>query len=359
MTSINSPASQWYFSQPQLHPETVSKPSPEHLAPSIARSSESAEKNTGSRAASLEHEMFVAEDVSAKRVPRGFSKLFNRAGLGLPATIKAPEGVKAPEGIKAPEGGNVAVAGTSRSLGAGATKFDKDIAVEQSSFKTNDDYAKKLGQEEIVEVELKTFTSTLEVPASTVNGKAVDEFSSDDLGKAGDALDKAVIDSDVKVAPVQYKLSDTKKALITAGTVAIISGVSTTVVEGIKKAFMDKPADIFNKGLTETKIVDQLQGDVFKAANILKRFKEEDEVQPDFQWALKSTEERMTSLESITIALEKDFGKLAGHYSIPFTFSASRSEDPDIEVRGKVIESKLAVITSLANEVALKIKATA
>lgn len=353
MTSINSPASQWYFYQPQLHPETVSKPSPEHLAPSIARSSESAEKNTGSRAASLEPEMFVAEDVSAKRVPRGFSKLFNRAGLGLPATIKAPEGVKAPEG------GNVAVAGTSRSLGAGATKFDKDIAVEQSSFKTNDDYAKKLGQEEIVEVEPKTFTSTLEVPASTVNGKAVDEFSSDDLGKAGDALDKAVIDSDVNVAPVQYKLSDTKKALITAGTVAIISGVSTTVVEGIKKAFMDKPADIFNKGLTEAKIVDQLQGDVFKAANILKRFKEEKEVQPDFQWALKSTEERMTSLESITIALEKDFGKLAGHYGIPFTFSASRSEDPDIEVRGKVIESKLAVITSLANEVALKIKATA
>lgn len=353
MTSINSPASQWYFSQPQLHPETVSKPSPEHLAPSIARSSESAEKNTGSRAASLEPEMFVAEDVSAKRVPRGFSKLFNRAGLGLPATIKAPEGVKAPEG------GNVAVAGTSRSLGAGATKFDKDFVAEQGSLKTTDDYAKKLGQEEVVEVTPKTFTSTFEIPASTVNGKAVDEFSSDSLKKSGEELNEAAAAADVNLDALKPAASPYKVALFASGVTAATGVITNTTIETIKKAFADSPEAIFKKGLAEARAVDQVQADVFTAVNTLKTLNVEDQVKPDFQLALKSNEERMTSLESITNGLGQYFVALADKYGIPTTFSVSRSEDPDIIVRAKVIESKLAFITDVSKQVTLKIKAAA
>lgn len=359
MTNINSAVSHWSLPQSQLRPEPVNKPSAGNAASSMAGSSESAEKNTDRETASIKHKKFLAEDVSIKRVPRALGKLFANTGLDFSGSVKVPEGVKVPERVKAPEDVNVPVAGTSRPLGSGSSKFDKDFVAEQSNLKAKDDYAKKLGQEVTTEVAPSTSKLTLEVPDLLVNGKAVDEFSSVNLGRSGDALDEAVSASDVNLEPVKYKLSDTKKALLTAGTVAGVTAVSTTINEGVKKAFMDSPGSIFEKGLAETRVVDQLQDDVFKAANMLKRFKDEDEVKPDFQWALKSNEERMTSLESITIALEKDFGKLADHYGIPFTFSASRNEDPDIAVRGKVIETKLAVITSIANEVALKIKAAA
>lgn len=343
MSVVNSALSNLPFFQSQSASQVLSKPAAENPRPPAM---EVSAQSAVSTLASIEHEMFVSEGERFNRDKRGFSKILKKKKVDVP------------ENGKATDASGLLKAGTSNSAGA-ASKLDAEIAQEQANFKPKDDYASKLGEEKVVEPAPKTFLSTLEIPPSKVNGKIVEDFSSTRLAKADTELAEAVADTKVDLEPVKKKLSDTKKALLTAGVVATVTAVGALVTKGIEKAFTDSPADVVKKGFSETRIVDQLQRDVFGATDMLGRITGAEPVQGSLVWASKTNEERMTCLESITIALEKDFEVLAKNYGIPTSFSTSRSEDPDIAVRAKVIESRLAVITAIGHEVALKIKPTA
>ncbi len=332
--------------QLQLASEIVSKPTTERPGSGAkACSADSAE----SMRSSIAHEMFAVEGDRFNRRARGLGKLFKvKKTPDLPGTAKAADAPNAPK--TGPSGASV-----------GAAKIEQEIATDIASYKPKDNFASKLGGQQVVDAPPKTFTTTLEISPSTVNGKAVEDFSSRNLAKADTELAEAVAESKADVTPAVKKLTDTKKALLTAGAVAVVGSVGTLATKLIEKAFTDSPAAVIKKGFFETRIVDQVQENVFAATNMLGRITGigVDAVQSNLAWAIKTNEERMTCLESLTIALQKDVEGLAKEYGIPCSISKARNEDPDLEVRAKVIDSRLAVITAIGQAVALKLKATA
>lgn len=368
MSITNSALPQFSLPHQQLMPEAASKPAPAEVLPTpLGASYHSAAKSTGRDAAPIEYEMFIGEgDIQARNKRSLFGRAFKKKKTVVPNGNKAPEGSKTLDGSKASSAG-ASTPGTSRD-----SRYDADIAKEQAGVKLDEGYISKLGSEKIVILE--PLNVKLEVPGVNVNGKAVAPYSPDSIRRAKEAFEEASgsgskaatpdtpLDDVAKVdaAPVEKKkLSDFKKGTILVLTGAVVTPVVTAISKLIEKHLGDNPVTLFKTSLAETKIVDKIQEDVFSSANMLVKLTNVPEVKADFQWALKSTEERMTSLESIVIETEKGFGLLAKEYGVNVDFKQSRIEDPDIEVRAKVVENKLAVIAAVSHEIALKMEAEA
>lgn len=319
--------------------------------------------NTNAQAASgIEYEMFADEGDRFSREERGLSsKLFKKKNPGVPDS-STPHGNKSPE-VQKTGGSNAPAPG-----GSGSGKFDQDIIQEQAEFEVGGSYSSKLGSEE-VSIVVPT-SSTLYVPGANVNGKAVSPFSNESLKKAKQEFEDAIgvpdgksvetpkLDDASVIAPVKPPLSDTKKAVIALAITGLGGAVVTAIVELIKKYVPDDAAAKIKTTLADTKIVDQLQNDVFETANLMAILVGSKEIKTDLEWAKKSDEQRMTSLESIVLELEKGFGKLAKEFDIPVTFALSRSEDTSIEGRAKNIGDRLAVIVDVSLELAPHIKAS-
>lgn len=109
-------------------------------------------------------------------------------------------------------------------------------------------------------------------------------------------------------------------------------------------------------GIRDARIVDRVQEDVFSAHNALNNLHGEKKLDVPFGWSLKSNDERMISLESLVIDMEKEYRDLAKQYDIETSFTPTRNDDTSVEGRAKAIEARLAVITALSKELAGKIK---
>ncbi|WP_231422556.1 hypothetical protein [Pseudomonas sp. Leaf59] len=357
MNVISSTVSQLSFAQQQLAPEAASKPSAAPVSPDNHVTATNA-KRAGD---AIEYEMFADEGDRFTRPARGrLSRLFKKKTAPAPADIKAPDSIKA------------SGSAVSTSEASGITRFDQDFAKQQAEIKLDDNTVSKLGREDVVIVEPTSVH--LAVASANVNGKAVSPFSSDTLKKAKKEFEEAtgasdtdtrlkadVEDVDAKseaiAEPEKKKISDTKKALIVIGVGAVVTPAVAGIVEALKKALADDPAVKFAASLKDTKIIDKTQEEVFAVANMLTKLVGEKEIKADLQWALKSDEQRMTSLESIIIEAEKGFIKLAEKFNVPFALPEYfRIEDPLIESRAKVIESRLAVIIALSEAVTNEIK---
>ncbi|KAF2409709.1 hypothetical protein ACMSI6_08535 [Pseudomonas antarctica] len=365
MNSVNSVVSPLSFVQQQLALETASTPAVQNLPSSTltvthARTGHS----VGRDSASIEYEMFADEGDRFNRDRRGrlSSKLFKKKKPPVADNTKAGDAGKL-IGVDANKPGS-----------SGATAADKDIAKEQAEFKPEVDQTGKLGQEDIVIVEPTTVS--LAVPKVSVNSKAVSPFSSDTLKKAKKEFEEATAapeaskaekttseevksDADTSLKPEKNTISDTKKALIVVGIGAVVTPAVTAIAKIIEKHLGENVVTKFQTSLAETKIIDQLQKDVFDTVNILTRLTKGKAPEPDYQWALKSDAERMTSLESITLQLESGFGMLAAKFEIPFSFGVSRIEEPDVEGRAKIIEARLAAMIAITQAVTLKLNALA
>ncbi|MFL1502896.1 hypothetical protein ACI77N_17180 [Pseudomonas sp. S191] len=366
MNVVNSTVWPLSFAQQQSAPEPASKPAPQNVLPSaLDVAHDSAAKSVGRDIAAIEYEMFADE---GDRFSREGRRRLSKVNFIKKKKPLAPDGNKNPDVGKLPD----ADANKPGSSGAGA--FDKDIAAEQAGFKVESDQLGKFEYEKITIVEPASVH--LSVPNANVNGKAISPFSSDTLKKAKKEFEEATAtpdankaektasedvkaDADESVTP-EKKLSDTKKLIIVLGVQSAVTTAVAAITKTIEKHLGDDISAKFKTTLADTKIIDQLQIDVFDAVNILAGLqKGGKEMKPDFQWALKSDAERMTSLESITIHLERGFVEMAKKVGVDFSWGDSRIEEPSVEGRAKNIEGRLAVMADLTAEVTRKLNALA
>ncbi|MGY4639955.1 hypothetical protein ACVWVP_003903 [Pseudomonas sp. TE24901] len=192
-----------------------------------------------------------------------------------------------------------------------------------------------------------------------VDGKDVEPFSSEKLSDEATSLSSSVKSKVDKAAPVRNSslLRTAAIALPFSALGLIIAGT----VNAVLKPYVDASASsgLTKQDVKDNQIVEQSQKDVFTAANALNDLKRNAKVAPGLDWALKSNDERMDTLEDMMDIIERDMGGEAKNLGIPFTLASTGAPRDDIESRAKAINSRLAVITTLFRSVGAKLDANA
>lgn len=313
--------------------------------------------SSGGADKAAEYEMIATEGDRFNRSKRGLGKLFKKRPVSVEGGGKGPSGGKAPDDNK-----------LSRTHGqgpetSGGSKYEQEVKQEQADYKPKNDASSKIGKEDVDQVKPPVFKTTLHIPDAHINGRPVPEFSTAELKKANTELQEAQQTPDAKLESVKsnkerYKRYAKKVGIAVASAAAAggTAGGTATVIEEIKSAYRKNPADVAAAGIRDARIVDRVQEDVFSAHNALNQLHGEPKLVVPFEWSLKSNDERMISLESIVIDMEKECRDLAKQYGIETSFTPTRNDDTSIEGRSKAIEARLAVITALNKELAGKIK---
>lgn len=191
-----------------------------------------------------------------------------------------------------------------------------------------------------------------------VDGNDVEPFSSDKLSSESASLTSSAKARAEKAAPARNTslLRTAAIALPFSALGLIIAGT----VNAVLKPFLDPTASsgITKEDIRNNQIVEQSQKDVFTAANALNDLKGDARVAPGLDWALKSNDERMDTLEDMMDIVEREMGVEAEKLGIPVTFASTGASTDDVESRAKAINSRLAVITMLFRSVRAKLDAT-
>lgn len=192
-----------------------------------------------------------------------------------------------------------------------------------------------------------------------VDGKEVEPFSSEKLSDEATSLTSSAKAKADKAAPAR-NTTLFRTAVIALPFSALgltVAGTANTLL----KPLLDPSASsgLTKQDLKEYQIVEQSQKDVFAAANAMNALKGDAPVEPGLNWALKSNDERMDTLEDMMKIVEKGMKAEAEKLDIPFTLASTGAVGDDIESRAKAINSRLAVMTALFRSVRAKLDATA
>ena len=304
-----------------------------------------------------EYEVFATEGDRFNRSKRGLGKIFKKRPTSVEGGGKGPSGGKTPDEHKLPRTNGQ---GPETS---GGSKYEQEVKQEQADYKPKNDASDKIGKDDVDQGKPPVFKSTLYIPDAHINGRPVPGFSTAELKKANTELQEAHKHPDAELEPVKknkgrYKRYAKKVGLAVAGAGAAggTAGATSAIVEEVKSSYKKSPADVAAAGIRDARIVDRVQEDVFSAHNALSQLHGEPQLVIPFEWSLKSSDERMISLESVVIEMERECRDLAKQYGIETSFTPTRNDDTSIEGRAKAIEARLAVITALNKELAGKIK---
>lgn len=316
-----------------------------------------AASSSGGADKAAEYEVFATEGDRFNRSKRGLGKMFKKRPASVEGGGKGPSGGKTPDEHKLP-----------RTHGqgpetSGGSKYEQEVKQEQADYKPKNDASDKIGKEDVDQVKPPVFTSTLYVPGAHINGRPVPEFSTTELKKANTELQEAQKKPDAELEPVKKNKERYKRyakkvgiTVVSATAAGGTAGGTAAIIEEVKSGYRKNPADVAAAGIRDARTVDRVQDDVFSAHNALNQLHGEPKLVVPFEWSLKSNDQRMISLESIVIDMEKEFRDLAKQYGIETSFTPTRNDDTSIEGRAKAIEARLAVITALNKELAGKIK---
>jgi len=316
-----------------------------------------AASSSGGADKAAEYEMVATEGDRFNRSKRGLGKLLKKSPPSVGGGGKRPGGGKAPDEHKLPRAHGQGP-GTS-----GGSKYEQEVKQEQADYKPKNDASSKIGKEDVDQVKPPVFKSTLHVPGAHINGRPVPEFSSAELKKANTELQEAHKHPDAELEPVKKNKARYKRyakkvvlALFGAGAAGGTAASTATIIEEVKSSYKKDPADVAAAAIRDARIVDRVQEDVFSAHNALNQLHGVQKLVVPSEWSLKSNDERMISLESLVIDMEKEYRDLAKQYDVESSFTPTRNDDTSVEGRAKAIEARLAVITALSNELAGKIK---
>lgn len=193
-----------------------------------------------------------------------------------------------------------------------------------------------------------------ESASGEVNGRSGGSFSSETFEASAENVVVAAAKAPAAAVPAVKTLL--KTALVTGGVTGLIGVVSGSATEYLKPVLNPGATAATKKSIEEGKVVDQTQKDVFLAVNTLAKLRNEDGINTDLKWAMKSNDERMESLENMLDILEEQYEAEAQKHGIPFQLASIGMPGEDIASRSAAIESRLAPIGTLFDEIAVKLK---
>lgn len=189
--------------------------------------------------------------------------------------------------------------------------------------------------------------------AGRVDGKNVEPFSSKRLEEASDSLTKAVKKADPP------RNSALVRTAVIAAPFSALGLVSAGTVNAFLKPLIDPPSadGVTKEDLKETRILETIQKHVSTVANTWSDTKGRVHPAPDeLTWVLKSNEERMDVLEKMINFLETSLASDAKALGIDVSFADTGAPKNDIESRALALNSRLAVITDLFEQMSSKIE---
>jgi hypothetical protein len=186
-----------------------------------------------------------------------------------------------------------------------------------------------------------------------VDGNEVEPFSSKALADEAESVSETV--KGKKADPARTS-SIFRTALYTAGISAPFTALVTTgslTLTNYLKTKIDPAADpgLSKQDIKNAEIVNQCRDDVFVAVNTLNDFNKAPHVAPGLNWVIKDNDERMDFLEELLDVAEKQLVIKAGAVGIDFTPSSTGQSKDDIKERALDIESRLAAITALFQDI--------